>query len=122
MAAHQLTLSKSCPANFSVYWSSVRASNDRRNFMKHRSAVLRISRCERGKPECSEEALKTMIGAIGTVIFIIVALIVIAAAGMIALSVLGVVGSLIGVAIKLAIIGGIIYLVWLVVRKLASTA
>lgn len=63
-----------------------------------------------------------MIGAIGTVIFIIVALIVIAAAGMIALSVLGVVGSLIGVAIKLAIIGGIIYLVWLVVRKLASTA
>lgn len=63
-----------------------------------------------------------MAGAIGTVIFIIVALIVIAAAGMIALSVLGVVGSLIGVAIKLAIIGGIIYLVWMVVRKLASTA
>ncbi len=63
-----------------------------------------------------------MAGAIGTVIFIIVALIVIAAAGMIALSMLGVVVGLLGLAIKLAIIGGIIYLVWLVVRKLASTA
>lgn len=63
-----------------------------------------------------------MAGAIGTVIFIIVALIVIAAAGMIALSMLGVVVGLLGLAIKLAVIGGIIYLVWLVVRKLASTA
>jgi hypothetical protein len=63
-----------------------------------------------------------MAGALGTVIFIIVALIVIAAAGMMALSLLGVVAGLVGLAIKLAVIGGIIYLVWLLVRKLASAA
>ena len=63
-----------------------------------------------------------MAGAIGTVIFIIVALIVVAAAGMIALSLLGVVVGLVGLAIKVAVIGGVIYLAWLIVRKLVHAA
>ena len=63
-----------------------------------------------------------MAGAIGTVIFIIVALIVVAAAGMIALSLLGVVVGLVGLASKVAVIGGVIYLAWLIVRKLVHAA
>ena len=49
------------------------------------------------------------------------AAIVVAAAGMIALSLLGVVVGLLGLAIKIAVIGGVIYLAWLIVRKLVHT-
>ena len=62
-----------------------------------------------------------MADVIGTIIFIIIALVVIGVAGSIAFAVLG---SLIGLtllAIKAGIFFGIIYLVWLGVRKLART-
>jgi hypothetical protein len=63
-----------------------------------------------------------MAGAIGNVILIIVALIVISAVGMLALSLLGTLMGLIGLAVKLAIIGGLIYFAWVLVRKLVRTA
>ncbi len=63
-----------------------------------------------------------MLQALGTVLFIIFALVIIAAVGIAALSLLGLIVNLVGMAVKLAIIGGVIYLIWLGVRKLARTA
>jgi len=56
--------------------------------------------------------------AIGTIIFIVVGLIVVAAVGSLILSVLGIFLGLIPLLIKLAIWGGLIYLGWLLIRKL----
>jgi hypothetical protein len=60
--------------------------------------------------------------AIGTIIFVIIALVVVAAIGSVILSVLGLAFALIPLLIKLAIWGGLIYLVWLVIRKLTNPA
>jgi hypothetical protein len=58
--------------------------------------------------------------AIGTIILVVIALVVIAAVGSLILSVLGMFLGLIPLLIKLAIWGGLIYLVWLVFRKIAQ--
>jgi hypothetical protein len=60
-----------------------------------------------------------MADAIGTVIFIIIALVVIGIAGTIAFAVLGSLIGLIVLALKVGIFLGIIYLVWCGVRKFA---
>jgi hypothetical protein len=60
--------------------------------------------------------------AIGTIIFVIIALVVVAAVGSVILSVLGLAFALIPLLIKLAIWGGLIYLVWLLIRKLTNPA
>ena len=56
---------------------------------------------------------------IGTIIFVVLALVVIAAILNFVLAALGIVFTLIPLLIKLAIIGGIFYLAWMVFRKLA---
>jgi len=58
--------------------------------------------------------------AIGKIIFVVIALVVIAAVGSLILSVLGLALALIPLLIKMAIIGGLIYLALLVVRKLTG--
>lgn len=58
--------------------------------------------------------------ALGKIIFVVIALIVIAAVGSLILSVLGLALALIPLLIKVAIIGGLIYLALLVVRKLSG--
>lgn len=58
---------------------------------------------------------------IGTIIFVIIALIVIAAVGSLILSVLGLLFGLIPLLIKLAIWGGLIYLAYMVVRKVSHS-
>jgi hypothetical protein len=58
--------------------------------------------------------------AIGKIIFVVIALVVIAAVGSLILSVLGLALALIPLLIKMAIIGGLIYLALLVVRKLSG--
>jgi hypothetical protein len=58
--------------------------------------------------------------AIGTIILVVVALVVVAAVGSLVLSVLGMFLGLIPLLIKLAIWGGLIYLGWLVFRKIAQ--
>jgi hypothetical protein len=63
-----------------------------------------------------------MADVIGTLIFIIIALVVIGVAGSIAFAVLGSLIGLIALAVKVGIFFGIIYLVWLGVRKLVRTA
>lgn len=60
--------------------------------------------------------------AIGTFIFVIIALVVVAAIGSAILSVLGLAFALIPLLIKLVIWGGLIYLAWLVIRKLSRPA
>ncbi len=62
-----------------------------------------------------------MAQAIGTIILVVLTLVVISAVLNFALGLIGIVFGLIPVLIKLAIIGGIIYFGWLVVRKLADT-
>ncbi|HWQ32446.1 MAG TPA: hypothetical protein VNQ79_06150 [Blastocatellia bacterium] len=62
-----------------------------------------------------------MADAIGTVIFIIIALVVIGIAGTIAFAVLGSLIGLIVLALKVAFFAGIIYLVWCGVRRFART-
>lgn len=62
-----------------------------------------------------------MADAIGTVIFIIIALVVIGIAGTIAFAVLGSLIGLIVLALKVALFVGIIYLVWCGVRRFART-
>ena len=84
--------------------------------MKHALWPLRIGLCEDSK-----EALKVMARVIGTIIFIILALVVLKVVGIFALVLLGSLFWLVVLAIKLAIIGGIIYLIWLGVRKLVHT-
>ncbi|HMV49661.1 MAG TPA: hypothetical protein PLD20_16175 [Blastocatellia bacterium] len=58
--------------------------------------------------------------AIGKILFVIIALIVIASVGSLVLSVLGLALTLIPLLIKIAIIGGLIYLALLVIRKLTG--
>ena len=60
--------------------------------------------------------------AIGTIIFVIVTLVIVAVVGSLVLSMLGLAFALIPLLIKLAVWGGLIYLVWLVVRKLTGPA
>lgn len=60
--------------------------------------------------------------AIGKVVFVIVALVVIATVGSLVLSVFGLVIALIPLLIKVAIIGGIIYLGWMLVQKLNGSS
>ena len=57
--------------------------------------------------------------AIGTIIFVIIALVVIAFVGSLILSVVGLVLGLIPLLLRLAVYGGLIYLAWMVFRKLA---
>jgi hypothetical protein len=60
---------------------------------------------------------------IGSIIFIIIALVVVATVGSLLISVLGLIFGLLPILIKLAIWGGLIYLGWILVRKLMhSTA
>jgi hypothetical protein len=58
--------------------------------------------------------------AIGTILLVVFALVVVAAVGSLVLSVLGMFLGLIPLLIKLAIWGGLIYLGWLVFRKFAQ--
>ena len=60
--------------------------------------------------------------AIGKILFVVVALIVIASVGSLILSVLGLALALIPLLIKIAVIGGLIYLALLVIRKLTGTS
>lgn len=60
--------------------------------------------------------------AIGKIMFVVVALIIIASVGSLVLSVLGLALSLIPLLIKLAFVGGIIYLGWLVFNKLTKSS
>ncbi|MBL8166654.1 MAG: hypothetical protein JNJ50_00780 [Acidobacteria bacterium] len=59
---------------------------------------------------------------IGNIVFIVVALVVIAAVGSLILSVVGLVLGLIPLVIKLAIWGGLIYLAWLAIQKFTQKA
>ncbi len=63
-----------------------------------------------------------MAQTIGAIIFVILAIVVIAAVLNLVLGALGIVFALIPLLIKLAIIGGIIYLGWMVFRKLANSS
>jgi hypothetical protein len=58
--------------------------------------------------------------AIGRILFVVIALVVIASVGWLILSIFGLALALIPLLIKFAIIGGLIYLAWMVIRKLAG--
>ena len=58
--------------------------------------------------------------AIGKIIFVVIALVVVAAVGSLILSVLGLAFALIPLLIKVAIIGGLVYLAMIVFRKLSG--
>jgi hypothetical protein len=60
--------------------------------------------------------------AIGKILFVVIALVVVASVGSLILSILGLALALIPLLIKIAIIGGLIYLAMLVVRKLTGTS
>lgn len=60
--------------------------------------------------------------AIGKILFVVVALVVIASVGSLVLSVLGLALSLIPILIKLAVIGAVIYLAWVVFNKLTKSS
>ena len=60
--------------------------------------------------------------AIGKILFVVIALVVIASVGSLVLSALGMVLWLIPVLIKFAIIGAVIYLGWLVFNKLTKSS
>ncbi len=60
--------------------------------------------------------------AIGKVLFVVIALIVIASVGSLILSVLGLVLGLIPLLVKLAVFGGLIYLGWLAFNKLTKSS
>ena len=62
-----------------------------------------------------------MTQTIGTIIFLVLALVVVAAILNFVLAALGIVFTLIPLLIKLVIIGGVFYLAWMVFRKLAHT-
>jgi hypothetical protein len=66
--------------------------------------------------------MKIMGQTIATIIYLIIALAVIATVGSLILSVIGLLFGLIPFLIKLAIFGGLIYLAWILIRKLAQTA
>ncbi|HEX9001586.1 MAG TPA: hypothetical protein VGB07_16890 [Blastocatellia bacterium] len=60
--------------------------------------------------------------AIGKILFVVIALVVIASVGSLILSIFGLALALIPLLIKFAIIGGLIYLAWMVIRKLSGTS
>jgi hypothetical protein len=60
--------------------------------------------------------------AIGKILFVVIALIVVASVGSLILSIFGLALALIPLLIKVAIIGGLVYLAILVIRKLAGTS
>ena len=60
--------------------------------------------------------------AIGKILFVVIALVVIASVGSLILSIFGLALALIPLLIKFAIIGGLIYLAWMVIRKLTGTS
>ena len=62
-----------------------------------------------------------MIQSIATIVFVLFALIVLAAVLNFVLGLLGIVFALIPLLIKLAFVGGIIYLGWVLVRKLTHS-
>ncbi|MEK7830741.1 MAG: hypothetical protein AAB401_06610 [Acidobacteriota bacterium] len=59
--------------------------------------------------------------AVGKILFVVIALVVIASVGSLILSVLGLVLGLIPLLLKLAVFGGLIYLAWLVFNKLTKS-
>lgn len=63
-----------------------------------------------------------MAQSVGTIVLVILALIVAVAVLNFVLGVLGIVFALIPLLIKLAIIGGLFYFGWMVVRKLTHSA
>ena len=60
--------------------------------------------------------------AVGKILFVVIALVVIASVGSLVLSILGLALSLIPVLIKLAVIGAVIYLAWVVFNKLTKSS
>jgi len=62
-----------------------------------------------------------MAQTIGTIIFVVLALVAVAAVLNFVLGLLGIVITLIPLLIKLAIFGGIFYLAWMLFRKLAHS-
>jgi len=60
-----------------------------------------------------------MAHVVGNIIFVVIALAVIAAVAMIALALFGTLVGLLGLAIKLALVAGVIYFIWIVFKKLA---
>lgn len=60
--------------------------------------------------------------AIGKILFVVIALVVIASVGSLILSILGLALALIPLLIKIALIGGLIYLALIVIRKLTGTS
>ena len=63
-----------------------------------------------------------MAAIVGNVLFVVVALVVVAAAGILAIGLLGTLVGLLGLAIKVGIFAGAVYLVWLLIKKLTSAA
>jgi len=63
-----------------------------------------------------------MAQSVGTIVLVILALIVAAAVLNFVLGVLGIVFTLIPLLIKLVVIGGLIYLGWMALRKLTHSA
>ena len=63
-----------------------------------------------------------MAAIVGNVLFVVVALVVVAAAGVLAIGLLGTLVGLLGFAIKVGIFAGAIYLVWLLIKTLTSAA
>ncbi len=59
-----------------------------------------------------------MARVLGNIIFVVIALVVIAAVAMIALALFGTLVGLLGLAIKLALVAGVIYFIWIVFKKL----
>ncbi|MBO0725270.1 MAG: hypothetical protein J2P52_06695 [Blastocatellia bacterium] len=62
-----------------------------------------------------------MAQTIGTIIFVVLALVALAAVLNFVLGVLGIVFALIPLLIKLAIFGGVFYLAWLLFRKFSHS-
>lgn len=60
--------------------------------------------------------------ALGKIIFVVIAVVVIAAVGSLVLSVVGLALALIPLLIKVAIFGGLIYLALIVFRKLSKNS
>lgn len=60
--------------------------------------------------------------AVGKILFVVIALVVIASVGSLVLSILGLALSLIPILVKLAVIGAVIYLAWVVFNKLTKSS
>ena len=59
-----------------------------------------------------------MAHVIGNVLFVVIALVVVVVVGMAVLALFGTLVGLLGLAIKLALVAGVIYFIWLVFKKL----